>query len=345
MGSIYNYTQEELKEKFAARSFPAYTAGQVFSWIYDKKAKDFEAMSNLSKEMREFLEGNFDTARLVLLKTELSSDKTQKFLFKLKDQATIESVLIPEKTRNTICISTQVGCKFRCSFCLSGKSGFRRNLEVSEIINQYLSILDLIRPKLITNIVFMGIGEPLDNFTNTVKAINILGDKKGANFSKSRITISTCGLVPQIKQLAELNLGVKLSISLHSADDEVRSKLMPINKKYPLKSLISAVKTFAKVSKYPITFEYTLIEGINSGRRDAQKLVRLLSGANAKVNLIPYNLAFSKFTSPSGDTLNNFTAELKKKGVFFTLRKPRGQDIQAACGQLRAEFLKDRGQR
>ena len=339
MESIYNFTEKELEDKLTSNGFPGYTARQVFEWVYEKRAQGFDSMSNLSKKMREFLKENFSIHKLSLIKKEKSSDKTEKFLFKLRDNLAIEVVLICEKARNTLCISTQAGCKFKCLFCASGEKGFKRNLTSSEIISQYLSVSALKASCKITNIVFMGIGEPLDNFENTIKSINILSDSKGINFAKRRISISTCGLIPAIKKLAKLKLGIKLSISLHSADDSIRNKLMPINKKYPLEELIPAIKEFSKASKDPVTFEYVLIHGINTSRDDAKKLVKLLNRVNGKANLIPYNGISSEFKAPSQEKVDIFSQELKKGGVFFTLRKSRGRDINAACGQLRAKYL------
>ena len=339
MESIYNFTESQLKDKFTSKGFPGYTARQVFGWVYGKKVQDFDLMSNLSKEMREFLKENFSILKLSLIKKEKSSDKVEKFLFKLEDGLAIETVLIPESSRSTLCVSTQVGCKFKCLFCASGEKGFKRNLTTGEIISQYLSVSSLKASSKITNIVFMGIGEPLDNFENTINSINILMNSAGINFSKRRISISTCGLIPEIKELAKLKLGIKLSVSLHSADDNIRNKLMPINKKYPLEELIPAIREFSKVSKDPVTFECVLIQGINTSIDDAKKLAKLLNRINGKANLIPYNGISSKFKAPDKETADIFSQELKRRGVFFTIRKSRGQDIDAACGQLRAEYL------
>ncbi len=339
MQDLKNYTLGELQDFLKIKGYPAYTARQVFEWVYAKRVQDFDLMSNLSKKTREFLKENFSILRLSLVKKEKSPDRTEKFLFKLRDDLAIEAVVIPEKARNTLCVSTQVGCKFKCLFCASGEKGFKRNLTAGEIVNQYLSVSGLKAPGKITNIVFMGIGEPLDNFENTIKSINILMDSAGINFSKRKISLSTCGLCPEIKKLAKLKLGVKLSVSLHSADNEIRNKLMPINKKYPIEELIPAIREFSKDSKDPVTFECVLIEGINTGIDDAKKLAKLLNRINAKANLIPYNGASSELKAPDKETVDIFSQELKRRGVFFTLRKSRGQDINAACGQLRAEYL------
>jgi len=340
---IKNYCSGELKNLLEKENHPGFCAQQIFGWLYKKRVKDFNSMANLSREMKGFLKENFYLSQLTLLKKEKSYDATEKFLFKLKDGLAIETVLIPQGQKNTLCVSTQAGCKFRCTFCASGKKGFKRNLTPSEIINQYLNVSGLTSANKVANIVFMGIGEPLDNFENTIKSINILTDSAGINLPKRRISISTCGLVPEIEKLARLNLGIKLSISLHSADDKVRSKLMTVNKQYPLKELIPAVRRFSRVVKYPVSFEYILIGDINTKKSDAEKLANLLKTVKGKVNLIPYNGIFHKFKPPAEQVIKSFKGELKKRGVLFTSRKARGRDINAACGQLmigRSRFSK-----
>lgn len=332
---LTNYTLIELSDYFASQKIPKFCAQQVFDWVYKKRVENFGKMTNLSKEAKKILQENFSFTSLKLLKKEVSSDGTGKFLWQLSDGFKIESALIPEKERLTLCLSTQVGCKFNCSFCLSGQKGFKRNLCPSEIIGQYLAVSTIAKHK-ITNIVFMGIGEPLDNFENTVKAVRAFMEPGGLGFAKKRICISTCGLVTQIKKLAQLKLGIKLSISLHSADNHIRTKLMPVNKKYPLGELIGAAQEFAKSENYPVTFEYVLISGINSDTESALALARLMRGVNAKVNLMVYNRSFLVFKAPSAEEIKDFTSALKKNNIFFTLRKSRGQDINAACGQLRA---------
>jgi 23S rRNA (adenine2503-C2)-methyltransferase len=335
---IKDYLREELEVIFKEKGFPSFSTQQIFEWTYKKRVEDFNWMTNLSNKVKQFLKENFYFSQLKLLKREVSCDGTEKFLFALEDSSCIETVLIPEGKRTTLCISTQVGCKFACKFCLSGKGGFKRNLSTPEIVNQYLNASQLITPHKITNIVFMGIGEPLDNFYNTIKATKIFMEPKGLYFGKRRICISTCGLTPQIRELNRLNLGVKLSISLHSADNNLRTKLMPINKKYPLKELIKSAKEFSTKNRCPVTFEYILIRELNTSKGDVHRLVKLLGGMNYKINLIPLNCSYSAFQPPTEEEINEFKEELKKRGVFFTLRKPRGRDINAACGQLRALY-------
>lgn len=338
MKDIKNYTLGELKGLLSKAGYPGFSAQQIFGWIYKKRVEDFELMTDISKDSRIFLKKNFKFSKADILKQEKSLDGTEKFLFKLEDLSSIETVFIPERKRSTLCISTQVGCKYRCGFCASGFNGFKRNLRTCEMINQYLQVCDSIPSQKITNIVFMGIGEPLDNFDNLIKTIEILTAPKGLAFSKKKISISTCGLVPQIDKLSALNLGVKLSVSLHSADEAVRSKLMPINKKYPLGKLFKSVKGFIDSSKEAVTFEYLLIEDINVGQDDARRLAKALGPIKSKLNLILYNDSSSEFKAPGKKQVDNFKEILLKAGIFFTLRKPRGQDISAACGQLRARY-------
>ncbi|MCM8831149.1 MAG: 23S rRNA (adenine(2503)-C(2))-methyltransferase RlmN [Candidatus Omnitrophica bacterium] len=336
---IKEYTLEDLEKEFIKKSLPKFTASQVFSWVYKKRVEDFSLMTDISKVNRHILFKNFYFSKIKILKREVSEDKTEKFLFGLADDTTIESVLIPAGSRNTLCISSQVGCKFFCKFCVSGKFGFRRNLAVSEMVNQYLAIYDLISPAKITNIVFMGVGEPLDNFLNVVKTIKIFTEPKGIYLGKSKICISTCGLLPQIEELIKLNLDVELSISLHSPFSKIRSSIMPVNKIYPIEKLIEIAKKFSKINKKPVTFEYILIKDLNTTKTDALRLAKLLKGFSYKLNLIPYHPnSFCEFKSPLQNEIKDFTSILKEKKVFFTLRKSRGKDINAACGQLRAYF-------
>jgi len=339
MKSIYNYIFEELKDLLKSKGYPVYLSKQIFDWLYKKRVEDFEEMTNISKDIRRFLRDNFCFSELELINRQKSKDKTEKFLFKLEDESLIEAVLIPEGKRNSLCLSTQVGCKFNCKFCESGKKGFKRDLKISEIISQYIKVSNTIKPKRITNIVFMGIGEPLDNFDNVLGAINILTKKEAIGLGRRKITISTCGLLPQIKKLADLKLGIKLAISLHSASDKMREKLMPINKKYPLTELKSALKYYSDRDNYPISFEYVLLGKTNTSLSDAESLAKFLGGIKAKVNLIPYNGCDSRYTIAEKEKIDIFCQILKKRGIFFTVRKGRGQDIEAACGQLRAKYL------
>ncbi|OPX31013.1 MAG: 23S rRNA (adenine(2503)-C(2))-methyltransferase [Candidatus Omnitrophica bacterium 4484_171] len=342
MKDIKNYTLNELGNILERERYPAFCAKQIFSWVYKRNIDDFSKMSDLSKAARQYLKSNFYISSLKTLERKVSVDGTEKFLFALDDKNTIETVIIPKGNRNTLCVSTQVGCRYGCKFCVSGLFGFKRNLKVSEIINQFIKINSIIIPKAITNVVFMGIGEPLDNFDNVIKSISIMTSPFGIHFGRRRITISTCGITPKVKELLNMDFGVKLSISLHSADNRKRSLLMPVNKLYPLAGLIDQAKRYAKKYRFPVTFEYILIKDINSKREDALNLSRMLRGLRYKINIIPYNPAPAfKWQVPSFYDINSFTKILKRKGVFFTLRRPRGQDIEAACGQLRIAMMKN----
>ena len=338
---IKDFTFDDLLGVLKKHNLPSYCSRQIFDWIYKKRIEDFHLMTNLSKDVRVFLKNKFYCSTLIIKKEEVSKDETRKFLFKLSDGNYIETVLIPEGKRLTLCISSQVGCRYKCSFCMSGQGGFKRNLTISEIINQFLQISDKVSPKKITNIVFMGIGEPLDNFENVIKTIRNLTSPHGIHFNSRKISISTCGLTPEIKKLRDSKVGVKLSVSLHAASDELRNKLMPVNKKYPLKDLMAVLREFSRKEKSAVTFEYVLIDGMNVSEQDARKLAKLLHGIKSKLNLIPYNISSFKWKAPDKEEIDRFTEILKKKGIFFTLRKSKGQDIEAACGQLRSRYTKE----
>ncbi|MCF7877195.1 MAG: 23S rRNA (adenine(2503)-C(2))-methyltransferase RlmN [Candidatus Omnitrophica bacterium] len=333
MECIYNLSLKELQEKLILKGFSRYSAKQIFAWVYKEKTQHFSLMTNIAKGKREELAKMFSFLNFKILKREKSKDGTQKYLFQLADQETIETVMIPEKQRNTLCVSTQVGCSFNCKFCASKIGGLIRNLSPAEIVNQYLQLSSQDK---ITNIVFMGIGEPLDNFKNVVKAIKILTEPAGINFTNKRISISTCGLSDKIKELVELNLGIKLSLSLHAAVDEKRTELMPVNKKHTLADLIDAVKYYSFKQKHPVTFEYILLDNFNTTSEDARKLAKLVKTTGAKLNLIPYNQTEEKLKTPQLEKVEAFKKKLKEEKVIFTLRKQRGFDINAACGQLRS---------
>ncbi|MCX5703122.1 MAG: 23S rRNA (adenine(2503)-C(2))-methyltransferase RlmN, partial [Candidatus Omnitrophica bacterium] len=269
-----------------------------------------------------------------------SKDGTVKFLFELKDKNFVEAVSIPAKGRTTVCLSTQVGCKFACRFCASGISGFKRNMTCGEIIEELWQLKNNSPGIKITHIVFMGIGEPLENYDNVLKAIRIINSKHSFNIGARRITISTSGIIPGIKMLMNEGLQIELSISLHAADEKTRSSLMPINKKYPLRDLIAACREYIKKTHRQITFEYILIDKLNSDLQNAQKLSTILKGLRlSKVNLIPSNpIAELKIWPPKAKDVLLFRDYLLRQGINVTLRKPRGQDIEAACGQLRLRY-------
>jgi len=344
MENILNFTRADLAGWLDGKGIRPFRAGQIFKWLYIRQTDVFEQMTDLSKEMRKILEDNFYIERLFLEKKLVSVDKTEKFLHRLSDGQHIESVLIPEKDHFTLCVSSQVGCVQNCQFCLTAKGGFVRNLNVSEIIAQirdarhYLSQKDL-DPLKLSNIVFMGMGEPLANYKNLLKALEIITDSDyGLKFSDRRVTVSTCGLVPEITQLG-LDTDVNLAISLNATTDEMRSRLMPINKKYSLTRLLEACRTFTMKPRKKITFEYILMKGVNDTKEDALKLAALLAPIKAKINLIPFNeYENSDFKRPSKDQISEFLQVLLDRDFTAITRKSKGDDILAACGQLKAKL-------
>lgn len=334
---IKSLPKDELKIALERIGAEPYRASQIFKWLYKTGAASFDDMTDIGKELRDKLKNNFHITKLHLLDSKRSLiDGTTKYLFKLEDGNTIESVFLPEENRVTLCLSSQVGCKFGCAFCASAPFGFVRNLASSEILDEVLFIRNYNRGAVITNIVFMGIGEPLDNYENVMKAVRILNDADSMNIGARRITISTCGLIPGIERLAGEKLQIELSVSLHSADDSIRSKLVPANKKYPLKDLIASCKDYIKKTKRMITFEYVLIKESNCSRQDALKLARLLKGVMCKVNTITYNQIKAKgYEAPDARDVKSFMSTLKSRGINAVLRKSKGEDIDAGCGQLR----------
>ena len=342
MLDVKELTLKELEEKLRSFGSQAYHAKQIFTWIYKKATLDFAQMSDLPKDLRDKLKENFYISGLEVVKRLESSDGTRKLLFKLKDENLIEGVIIPAKGRVTACISTQVGCKWACSFCASGLKGFKRDLSYPEIIDEVLNLKKESLPFTLTHLVFMGTGEPLDNYAQVLQAVKIINSPLGFNIGARRITISTSGVIPGIQKLAGEGLQIELSVSLHAADEGLRSRLMPINKKYPLKELIQACKDYSAKTNRQITFEYILIKGLNLGLADAQGLVKLLQGWKlAKINLIPSNsISELKVEPPDKKDILLFKDYLFKQGINVTLRKERGEDINAACGQLRLSYAK-----
>lgn len=342
MTDIRNYTLGELGDLFKNWRIDIYRAKQIFSWLYKEKVLSFDNMTNLSAELKEKLRKRFTLNELRLAKEEISKDETRKFLFCLKDDNFIESVLIPFKDRITVCLSTQVGCKYRCGFCASGLYGFKRNLETYEIIAQVLEINRQLKDrKRVTHVVFMGTGEPLDNYESLLAAIRIINSKEGLNIGARRITISTSGVIPAIERLSKEGLQIELSVSLHASDEQTRSKLMPVNKKFPLGELIAASKRYALITGRQVTFEYALIKNENCSFNAAEKLIKLLKGWNAKVNLIPYNpISEFSYQAPSRNEALGFKRQLERARIPVTVRKSRGEDIQGACGQLRLRQLR-----
>ncbi|MDD5496677.1 MAG: 23S rRNA (adenine(2503)-C(2))-methyltransferase RlmN [Candidatus Omnitrophica bacterium] len=351
---IKNISKDELRNELVRLGEKPYRAGQIFRWLYKSGVNSFEEMTDLGKGLRDKLKERFHITKLILADSKHSLiDGTVKYLFKLEDVNTIESVFLPEDNRVTLCLSSQVGCKFGCSFCASAPFGFIRDLKTSEILDEALSIRRHNPSSAITNIVFMGIGEPLDNYDNVMKSIRIMNDADAMKIGARKITISTCGLIPGMKRLAGEKLQVELSVSLHSADDKVRSALVPINKRYPLKELMAACKEYTKKTKRIITFEYILLKDMNSSKEDARKLSALLKGLMCKVNLIMYNQVspvrnYSASTgtdakgykAPEAAQAKEFIGMLKRSGVNVMLRKSKGEDIDAGCGQLRISAMR-----
>ena len=312
-----------------------YRAEQIFSWIYKENVTSFDEMTNLSQSLREKLKQQFDLHTFKIITKQVSKDGTKKYLFDILDNNAIESVLMEYKYGKTICVSSQVGCKMGCKFCASTGVKFARSLETGEIIEQLLAIErdEKIR---ISNLVFMGIGEPLDNYDNVMKAIRILNHPKGVNMGARHISISTSGLVPNIYKLADENIQCTLSISLHSSSNEKRSKMMPINNLYNIQELMKACKYYIEKTNRRISFEYALAKDNNDNIQDAKELVELLKGMLCHVNLIPINkIEDGKFTKSSNENLIKFRDYLNSKGIVATIRRELGSDIDAACGQLR----------
>jgi 23S rRNA (adenine2503-C2)-methyltransferase len=331
---IKNLTLEELREELAAFGERPYRARQIFAWVYQKGAQDFASLTDLPQKLRENLDRHYFLSALELFGHFKSKDKTEKFLFRLRDGNFIETVLIPTIHRETVCISTQVGCKFACAFCASGLPGFTRNLTSSEIINQVLYLRDMVHAH-ITNLVFMGMGEPFDNCQNVIKAIEIMNSTQGLGIAARRMTVSTCGLIPGVRRFKTLGFQVNLSLSLHATNDALRNKLMPVNRKYPLEELMRACEDYIQSGGRKMTLEYVLIQDVNDSAQDAAGLAGVAKRLKAKVNLIPYSpIAGLNFKPPDDQTIEFFMRSLERKKVGVTLRGSKGADILAACGQL-----------
>jgi len=333
--------QEELITSLGAKKFQA---NQVYSWLYSHGVKDFDAMTNISKDMRAKLNEQYRISRLEILKEQKSVDGTIKWLLKTEDNNSIECVFIPEKNRGgALCVSSQVGCAMGCKFCATGSQGITRNLTAGEIVSQVMVCRDYVNEwgkledkRTFSNIVMMGQGEPLYNYDNVVKALNIMKDENGLAISKRRITVSTCGIADKIVSLGT-DTDVNLAISLHAVNDEKRNRVMPVNKKYPLAKLMEAIRQYPSLSNQRrITFEYIMIKDLNDSKEDARALVKLIQGIPAKVNLIGFNeWEGCSFERPSNNTIHRFADILAEAGYSSPIRTPRGEDIDAACGQLK----------
>lgn len=341
MKNIKDYNLEDLKQEMLSIGEKPYRAEQIFKWIYIDKVKTFEEMTNLSLELRKKLEKNYTMCNFKILKKQESSDGTKKYLFDVLDGNAIETVLMEYNSWKTICVSSQIGCKMGCKFCASTGIPFVRNLTSGEIVEQILAVEQDIQGR-ISNVVFMGIGEPLDNYENVIKAIKIINNPKGINIGARHISVSTSGLVPRIYDLANENIQCTLSISLHATTDEKRSSMMPVNNRYNIAELMQACRDYIKITNKRISFEYALAKDNNDNLEDAKELVNLLKGMICHVNLIPINkIENGKFTKSSNENIIKFRDYLNEHGIVATIRRELGSDIDAACGQLRRKNLKE----
>ena len=337
---IKNLSPAELTEFLKSFGKERYRSIQILRWLYQKGVQSFDEMTNLSKRFRQELSQVSSISTLHFLHLEQAKDGTKKYLFQLEDGNRIESVLIPDKTRLTLCLSTQVGCAFGCQFCLTGKIGWKRNLKTSEILNQILAVRKMVPDnKSITNIVLMGMGEPLSNYKNSLKAIELMVHPDAFNFSSRRITLSTVGLLPELERLGKEKTPFRLAISLNASNEETRSLLMPINRRYPLIKLLEACKNFPLRPRTRITFEYVMVEGINDSQQDAKRLLKILKGIPSKINLIPLNEAPEiPFKRPSDEKIKRFQEILMEGGFTVIVRISKGAEISAACGQLQGKI-------
>ena len=334
--------REALESALTELGYPRFHAGQIFRWIYRRGVASAEDMTDLPRDLRATLAARFQLTTPALVQRERSIDGTEKFVLRLADGRTIESVFIPDTPAMTFCISTQVGCAMACSFCLTGKMGLVRNLTAGEIVGQVRVLVDALAMRdTAFNIVLMGMGEPLHNYDETMKALRILADEHGFNLPPRRVTLSTVGLLPALERLANEEVMPNLAISLHAPTDAQRGALVPINRKYGVAEIIAACKRFPLKKRSRITFEYVLLAGVNDSIDDARRLARLLSGMKAKVNVIPLNAAAGiPYERPSDEAIDRFARTLAEHGITVSVRKSRGRDIRAACGQLIVEGQK-----
>lgn len=337
MNNIYNYTKEELEKYFIDIGESKFRANQVFDWLYIKRVKSFDEMTNLKKELINYLKDNLSMEPLKLITVQKDVD-VRKYLFELSDGNRIEAVLMNHDYGNSLCVSTEVGCNMGCRFCESGRLKKQRSLLSHELVLQVLKVEEESGLR-VSHVVLMGIGEPFDNYDNVMRFINIINDPKGINIGIRHITVSTCGIVPKIKQFTNEKTGVNLAISLHAPNDEIRNKIMPINKVYNIKSIMDAVKDYIKATNRKVTFEYILLKGVNDTKECALELSKLLKNMNCYVNLIPYNeTSHIEYKTSDKVTINEFYDILKKSNINVTIRREFGSKVSAACGQLRSEL-------
>lgn len=335
MNNIYNYNIKELEEYFVNLGDKKFRATQVFEWLYLKRIHTFDEMSNLKKEVIENLKNEFTIDSIKIVDKQEDVD-VKKFLFELSDKEHVEAVLMKHLYGNSLCVSSQVGCNMGCRFCESGRRKKVRNLETHEMVEQILKIEEEVGER-ISHVVVMGIGEPFDNYDNLVRFIDIINYAKGLAIGSRHITVSTCGLIPKIKEFQTLPYQVNLAVSLHAPNNEIRDKIMPVNKVYRIEELIDALKEYIKVTNRRVTFEYILLDGINDSKENAIELANLIRGMNAYVNLIPYNETNNiSFFRSKPCNISSFYDILKKNGINVTIRREYGTKISAACGQLRS---------
>ena len=337
---IASYSFEELQEEMLAIGEKGFRSRQIYSWIHEKLVDDFEEMTNLSKTLRQKLEAAYEIRRVEMEKRQISKiDGTNKFLFCLKDGNMVESVLMKYKHGNSVCISSQVGCRMGCRFCASTLDGLERNLTPSEMLRQVYQIQKITGER-VSNIVIMGTGEPMDNYDNFLKFIHMVSDEHGLNISQRNITASTCGIVPNIRRLAEEKLQITLALSLHGSNQEKRRSLMPVANKYELQEVLEACDYYFEKTGRRITFEYSLVHGVNDTPEDAKELTGILKDRNCHLNLIPVNpIKERNYEKPDKKSAENFKNKLEKNGINVTIRREMGSDIDGACGQLRRKTM------
>lgn len=344
MKDLKSLTLEELKEELKEGGFPAYRAGQLYRWLHVQLAEDPEEMTNLPAKLKQYLSENYTITRLQVADRQISRlDGTQKFLFQLPDGETIESVFMKYKFGNSVCVSSQVGCRMGCRFCASTLDGLRRNLLPGEILEEIYTIHRLTGEK-ISHVVVMGTGEPLDNYENLLKFLRMLTDENGQNLSMRNVTVSTCGMVPRIYDLAREKLSITLALSLHATTDERRREIMPIANTYTISECMAACRYYYEETGRRVTFEYSLIKGVNDSLRDAKELAALAGSISAHINLIPVNPVRERdYEQPDLSAVQAFRAKLEKHGINVSIRRVLGRDIDGACGQLRHRHIEISG--
>ena len=342
MYSIYDFSKEKLENFFLENNEKKFKATQIYEWLYKKRVNSFDEMTNVSKNTISLLKEKFSIQKLKLITSQSDID-VDKYLFGLDDGNKIEAVLMNHDYGYSLCISTEVGCNMGCLFCESGRLKKVRNLLPSEMVLQIIQVEEMKKVR-ISHVVLMGIGEPFDNYDNVIEFVNIINDPKGIDIGARHITISTCGLIPKIKEFAKLDKQVNLAISLHAPNNEIRDRLMPINKAYKIEELIKTLKEYIDTTKRRVTFEYIMLNGINDSTECAKELASLLKGMNAYVNLIPYNSTSndSMFKKSSKETILSFYDTLKKNNINVTIRREFGSKVMAACGQLRANYEEEK---